>query len=93
MYGQTRIRFAMGRAGMLLKLFARVSAQTQTPVQNTNIVASIVSVLAACVPLDYLINLVSIGTLTAFTVVSLGVIILRFREPNLPRAFKVPATR
>ncbi|HEY5822248.1 MAG TPA: amino acid permease [Propionibacteriaceae bacterium] len=90
MYGQTRILFAMGRDGMLPKLFARVNAQTQTPVQNTVIVAVIVSILAAFVPLDYLIDLVSIGTLTAFIVVSLGVIILRVREPDLPRAFKVP---
>ena len=90
LYGQTRILFAMGRDGMLPKMFARVSARTQTPVQNTIIVAIIVALLAALVPLDYLIDVVSIGTLTAFIVVSLGVIILRYREPNLPRAFKVP---
>ena len=41
-------------------------------------------------PLDYLIDVVSIGTLTAFIVVSLGVIILRYREPDLPRSFTVP---
>ena len=46
--------------------------------------------LAAFVPLDYLWDLVSIGTLIAFIVVSLGVIILRYREPDLPRGFKVP---
>lgn len=90
MYGQTRILFAMGRDGMLPKLFSRVSAQSQTPVQNTIIVAVVVGVLAALVPLDYLIDVVSIGTLTAFIVVSLGVIILRRREPDLPRGFKVP---
>jgi len=89
-YGQTRILFAMGRDGMLPKMFARVSPRTQTPVQNTIIVSIIVALLAALVPLDYLIDVVSIGTLTAFIVVSLGVIILRYREPNLPRAFKVP---
>jgi basic amino acid/polyamine antiporter, APA family len=90
LYGQTRILFAMGRDGMLPRMFARVSPRTQTPVQNTVIVAVIVAILAAIVPLDYLIDVVSIGTLTAFIVVSLGVIILRRREPNLPRGFKVP---
>jgi amino acid transporter len=90
LYGPTRIQFAMGRDGMLPNMFARVSPRTQTPVQNTIIVAIVVALLAALVPLDYLIDVVSIGTLTAFVVVSLGVIILRYREPNLPRAFKVP---
>jgi amino acid transporter len=75
---------------MLPHLFARVSPRTQTPVNNTIIVAIVVAILAAIVPLVYLIVVVSIGTLTAFIVVSLGVIILRYREPNLPRAFKVP---
>lgn len=90
MYGQTRILFAMGRDGMLPPVFSRVSGQTQTPVNNTIIVAVIVSILAAFVPLDYLIDVVSIGTLTAFIVVSLGVLILRYRQPDLPRGFKVP---
>ncbi len=90
LYGQTRILFAMGRDGMLPRLFARVSPRTQTPVQNTVIVAIVVAILAAIVPLDYLIDVVSIGTLTAFIVVSLGVLILRYREPDLPRGFKVP---
>jgi amino acid transporter len=85
MYGQTRILFAMGRDGMLPHLFARVSPRTQTPVNNTIIVAIVVAILAAILPLDYLTDVVSIGTLTAFIVVSLGVIILRYREPDLPR--------
>jgi amino acid transporter len=61
-----------------------------TPVNNTIVVAIIVSILAGFVPLDKLADMVSIGTLTAFIVVSLGVIILRRREPDLPRGFKVP---
>ena len=90
LYGQTRILFAMGRDGMLPPVFAKVSPRSGTPVNNTIIVAIIVALLAAFVPLDYLIDVVSIGTLTAFVIVSLGVIILRRREPDLPRAFKVP---
>lgn len=90
MYGQTRILFAMGRDGLLPPLFARVNPRSMTPVNNTVVVAVIVGLLAGFVPLDYLADLVSIGTLVAFCVVSLGVIILRRREPDLPRGFRVP---
>jgi amino acid transporter len=90
MYGQTRILFAMGRDGLLPTRFASVSMRTMTPVTNTVIVAIAASALAGLVPLDKLADMVSIGTLTAFIVVAVGVIILRVREPDLPRAFKVP---
>ncbi|MEV1292400.1 amino acid permease [Pseudonocardia sp. NPDC049635] len=90
LYGQTRILFAMGRDGMLPPLFSRVSPRTRTPVQNTVVVCVVVALLAAFVPLDHLVDLVSIGTLTAFIVVSVGVIVLRRREPDLPRGFTVP---
>jgi APA family basic amino acid/polyamine antiporter len=90
MYGQTRILFAMGRDGMLPKQFAQVDARTRTPVFNTIVVAIAVAILAALVPLDKLADLVSIGTLVAFIVVSIGVIILRRTMPDLPRGFRVP---
>ncbi|WP_416362180.1 amino acid permease [Mycobacterium sp.] len=90
MYGQTRILFAMGRDGLLPARFATVNPRTMTPVSNTVIVAVAAALLAALVPLDKLADMVSIGTLTAFIVVSAGVIILRVREPDLPRAFRVP---
>ena len=90
MYGQTRILFAMGRDGLLPSMFAKVNPRSMTPVNNTIVVAIVVSVLAGFIPLDKLADMVSIGTLTAFIVVSLGVIILRRREPDLPRGFKVP---
>lgn len=61
-----------------------------TPVSNTVIVGTVTGLLAGFVPLDYLWDLVSIGTLVAFIVVSIGVIILRRREPDLPRGFRVP---
>jgi APA family basic amino acid/polyamine antiporter len=86
LYGQTRILFSMGRDGLLPATFAKVNPRTMTPIKNTVIVA----LLAALVPLDRLAETVSIGTLTAFIVVSAGVIILRVREPDLPRGFKVP---
>ncbi|HOB48617.1 MAG TPA: amino acid permease [Mycobacterium sp.] len=90
MYGQTRILFAMGRDGLLPPLFAKVHPRRMTPVNNTIIVAVVVSVLAGFVPLGYLADMVSIGTLVAFIVVSVGVMVLRVREPDLPRGFKVP---
>lgn len=90
MYGQTRILFAIGRDGLLPRAFARVDPRTRTPINNTVIVAIVVGLLAAFVPLDYLWDLVSIGTLIAFMVVSVGVVILRRTRPDLPRGFKVP---
>lgn len=90
LYGQTRILFAMGRDGLLPSRFAKVNMRTMTPVSNTVIVAIAAATLAGFIPLDKLADMVSIGTLTAFIVVAVGVIILRVREPDLPRAFKVP---
>ena len=90
MYAMTRILFAMGRDGLLPSRFAAVNARTMTPVNNTVIVAIAASILAGFVPLDKLADMVSIGTLTAFIIVATGLIILRVREPDLPRGFKVP---
>ena len=90
LYGQTRILFTMGRDGLLPATFAKVNPRTMTPVANTVIVAVVVAALAALVPLDRLAETVSIGTLTAFIVVSGGVILLRIQQPDLPRGFRVP---
>lgn len=90
MYGLTRILFAMGRDGLLPARFATVNPRTMAPVNNTVIVALAAATLAAFIPLQKLADMVSIGTLTAFVVVSVGVIVLRVREPDLPRGFKVP---
>lgn len=90
LYGQTRILFAIGRDGLLPRAFARVDPRTQTPVFTTIVVASVVALLAGFVPLSSLWDLVSIGTLVAFIVVALGVLILRRTRPDLPRGFRVP---
>lgn len=90
LYGQTRILFAMSRDGMLPPMFRRVNPRTQTPNLNTLIVGVFVAVLAAFVPLDVLANLTSLGTLVAFSVVSVGVMVLRRTQPTLERGFKVP---
>jgi basic amino acid/polyamine antiporter, APA family len=89
-YGQTRILFAMGRDGMIPPLFHKVNPRTLTPVPATIIVAVVVSLLAGLVPINFLAEMTSIGTLVAFLVVSVGVIVLRRTAPDLPRGFKVP---
>ncbi|MFZ8927331.1 MAG: amino acid permease, partial [Candidatus Nanopelagicales bacterium] len=90
LYGQTRILFAMGRDGLLPKVFTRVSPRSQTPVNNTIIVCCIIAVPAAFVSLGQLAEATSIGTLGAFAVVNIGVIVLRRKYPDLPRGFTTP---
>ncbi|RBY93967.1 amino acid permease [Blastococcus sp. TBT05-19] len=90
MYGQTRILFSMSRDGMVPAFFSRVDERRRTPVRGTVAVALFVGALAGFVPLDFLIDLTSMGTLVAFTVVSVGVIVLRRIAPDLPRGFRVP---
>ena len=89
-YGQTRILFAMARDGMLPEIFHKVNPRTFTPVHNTVIVAIVISLLAGLIPINFLAEMTSIGTLVAFLVVSIGVIVLRYSHPDLPRGFKVP---
>jgi amino acid transporter len=90
LYGQTRILFAMSRDGMLPELFHRVNRRTLTPVPNTIIVAVVIGLLAGLIPINFLAEMTSIGTLVAFLVVSIGVMVLRRTHPELPRGFKVP---
>ncbi len=80
----------MGRDGMLPRRFAHLSPRTGTPVWNTLVVGVGVSMLAAFIPLKVLADITSLGTLVAFSVVSVGVIILRRTQPDLPRGFRVP---
>jgi APA family basic amino acid/polyamine antiporter len=86
----TRIGFAMGRDGLLPPVVARVSPRTGTPMRMTLLFAVLVLVMATFVPLEELANLVSIGTLFAFVLVSAAVPVLRRTRPELPRPFRVP---
>jgi amino acid transporter len=90
LYGQSRILFAMGRDGMIPPLFHRLNPRTLTPVPATIIVAVLVSLLAGLLPIHFLAEMTSIGTLVAFLVVSVGVVVLRRTAPELPRGFRVP---
>ena len=90
LYGQTRILFAIGRDGLISKRFTEVSTRTMTPSFNVVVVSIVVALIAGFVPADYLWDTVSIGTLVAFSVVALGVLILRRTHPDLERPFRIP---
>ncbi|MEU4498960.1 amino acid permease [Streptomyces sp. NBC_00210] len=89
LYGQTRILFAMSRDGLVPKLFAKVNPRTGAPRANTVIVSIFCGALAAFIPLGELANATSIGTLFAFALVNVAVVILRYRRPDMNRTFKV----
>jgi APA family basic amino acid/polyamine antiporter len=89
LYGQTRILVSMARDGLMPRLFARVGAR-RVPTANTLLVGVVVAVLAALVPLGQLAEATSIGTLVAFGLVNIGVLVLRRTRPDLPRSFRTP---
>jgi APA family basic amino acid/polyamine antiporter len=88
--GQSRIFYVMARDKMLPKAVAYVHPRFKTPIITTLITGTVVAVLALILPLNQLLNLVNIGTLMAFSVVCAGVLYLRARRPDIPRAFRVP---
>jgi APA family basic amino acid/polyamine antiporter len=92
MLGQSRVLFAMSRDRLLPPGLARVHPRYGTPWLITALIAVAVAVLAGFVPLSALSKLVSIGTLFAFVVVCLGVLVLRHTRPDLPRAFRTPGS-
>jgi APA family basic amino acid/polyamine antiporter len=89
-YGQARIWYAMSRDGLLPKLFSAVHPKFKTPHWSTWIACFAVGVPAGLVDIGDAADLSNIGTLFAFVLVSLGVILLRRRQPDRPRAFRVP---
>ena len=90
LYGQSRILFAMSRDGLMPKRVAKVNPRTRTPVFIIGACGVVFAVLAALVPLAEIVKLVNIGTLFAFIVVNLGVIILRRTKPDMERGYRVP---
>ncbi|OJF13155.1 amino acid permease [Couchioplanes caeruleus] len=90
MYGQTRIFFAMCRDGLLPQRLATVNPRYGTPAKLTVVLGVLIAILAALVPLSEIVKLVNIGTLFAFVLVNIGVIILRRTRPDMPRPYRVP---
>ncbi|MDD5033539.1 MAG: amino acid permease [Methylococcaceae bacterium] len=90
-YALTRIIFAMSRDGLLSPFFSTVNAKTQTPVRVIVLCGLAIAAVAGLVPLGELAELVNIGTLFAFVLVCLGVIVLRNTDPHMHRPFKTAA--
>jgi APA family basic amino acid/polyamine antiporter len=88
-YGQSRIFFVMARDGLIPAGLARVSNRG-APVRITLFTTVIVGAIAGLVPLDQIVTLANAGTLAAFVAVALCMLILRVRQPDLPRKFKTP---
>lgn len=88
--GQTRIFYTMSRDGLLPKVFGKVHKKFHTPFANTLILTAFGMLVSGFFPVGILGQLVSMGTLLAFGIVCFGVLLLRYKQPNLPRPFKVP---
>ncbi|MEU6624846.1 amino acid permease [Streptomyces litmocidini] len=88
--GQTRVFFAMSRDGLLPRFFSVTHPRFRTPYRPTILLGVIIAVVAGFTSINELATLVNIGTLFAFVMVAIGVIILRRTRPDLPRAFRTP---
>jgi len=88
--GQPRIFFSMSRDGLLPPVFGKVHPKFQTPYVTTIVTGVVAAAVAGFFPIGLLGELVSIGTLLAFVIVCFGVMVLRYKRPNIPRPFRTP---
>ena len=88
--GQPRVFFSMARDGLLPAAFGKVHPKFKTPYVTTILTGTVAAIVSGLFPIGLLGELVSIGTLLAFTIVCGGVLVLRYREPDLKRPFKTP---
>ncbi|KAJ2797724.1 hypothetical protein H4R20_005084 [Coemansia guatemalensis] len=91
--GQPRILFTMARDGMFPKIFGRLHHRFKTPYVPTILAGTVCAVLAGVLPVDILGDMTSVGTLLAFILVNIGVIIMRYTHPDAERGFRVPLGR
>jgi APA family basic amino acid/polyamine antiporter len=89
-YGQARIFFSMARDGLLPPAFAKIHPKYKTPYINTIWIGVVVAALSAFANLDVFIELTNIGTLFAFILVCIGIMVLRRTDPDRKRAFRTP---
>ena len=87
---QSRVFYSMSRDGLLPSLFSDIHARFKTPWKTNIFFMIFIAILAGLVPISDLGHMVSMGTLLAFTLVSIGIIILRKQRPDIPRKFKTP---
>lgn len=90
LYGQSRIFFAMARDGLLPPIFDWIHPRLRTPLWDSVLIGLVVATIGAVLPISIVAELANIGTLSAFTAVSVGLLILRAKRPDLPRPFRVP---
>jgi APA family basic amino acid/polyamine antiporter len=88
--GQSRVFFSMSKDGLMPKVFSEVHPKFRTPAKNNLLFMIIVSLFAAFVPARVVGEMTSIGTLFAFILVCVGVLIMRKKMPDAPRAFRTP---
>jgi basic amino acid/polyamine antiporter, APA family len=88
--GQPRVFFSMSKDGLLPPGFSKMHPKYGTPYMTTLVTGFAVALTAAFFPIGILGELVSIGTLFAFAIVCAGVLVLRYKQPNLPRPFRTP---
>lgn len=90
MLGQPRIFYSMSKDGLLPPVFSKVHPKFKTPYISTIVTGSVAIVLAGILPIRILGELVSIGTLLAFAIVSVGIVVLRYKKPDIHRPFRTP---
>lgn len=91
MLGQTRIFLGMAKDGLLpFKIFGKIHETFKTPFRSTIIVGFVISIVASLTPIDKVSEMCSMGTLLAFAMIALAVLVLRIKQPHLERPFKVP---
>jgi APA family basic amino acid/polyamine antiporter len=89
--GQTRVLYSMANDGLLpKKFFAAIHPKSRTPWKNTILVGLLAAIVGSLTPIDDIGRMVNIGTLLAFVIVSISVMVLRYTNPNQPRPFRTP---
>jgi APA family basic amino acid/polyamine antiporter len=91
LFGQSRIFFAMSRDGLLPAVFSDVHKETGTPVKVILVTGILTAVVAGFFPIEIVAELVNMGTLVAFAIVAIGILLLRVQQPQLTRPFRCPA--
>jgi APA family basic amino acid/polyamine antiporter len=92
MLGQTRIFLGMAKDGLLpFNIFGKVHETYKTPYRSTILVGAVISIVAAVTPIDKVSEMCSMGTLLAFAMISIAVLIMRIKQPDLERPFRTPA--